>query len=271
MIRPLPGRLVLIGDPVTHSLSPRFQNAALRSAAIPLQYEAIKVSAADLASVVADLAAVSATGNITIPHKVSFAALCRTLTGAAEIAGAVNTFWVENGVLHGDNTDVEGFNFAVERLLGSTPIRQTVALLGAGGAAAAVLSAANQWQETSITIWNRTREKSVAVAERFGGVRVAAVSEQAVKDATLVVNATSIGMTDDSFPVDPALIPETASVLDIVCRIGGTAWVRAARGRGLNASDGREMLIAQGAASFRRWFGLEPDVAAMRGAIGLTG
>ena len=109
----LPGRLVLLGHPVEHSLSPVFQNAALRAAGIPLTYEAIDVPSDGLVRMAHLLADVGAAGNVTVPHKEAFAACCSTLSPVASRVGAVNTFWTEDGVLVGDNTDVGGFEAAV--------------------------------------------------------------------------------------------------------------------------------------------------------------
>ena len=104
-----PGRLVLLGHPVTHSLSPVFQNAALKAAKIPLQYEALDVSSRELRAVLRHLKDSNAAGNVTIPHKIAVHDRCDRLTDLAARVGAVNTFWYESGKLHGDNTDVGGF------------------------------------------------------------------------------------------------------------------------------------------------------------------
>src|SRR5438045_84635 len=97
-----PGRLVLLGHPVSHSFSPAFQNAALRAAGIPLVYEALDVAPRELRIVLRELKAADAAGNVTIPHKVAVHASCDELTSIAIRVGAVNTFWFESGKLHGD-------------------------------------------------------------------------------------------------------------------------------------------------------------------------
>lgn len=128
----LPGRLVLLGHPVAHSLSPVMQNAALRSAGIPLTYEAMDVTPARLATVAGLLRDADGAGNVTVPHKEAFAALCAARTPVAERAGAVNTFWTDAGALTGDNTDVGGFDAAVRRHFGLPHDHGTVVVLGAG-------------------------------------------------------------------------------------------------------------------------------------------
>lgn len=266
---PRPGRLVLLGHPVAHSLSPTFQNAALQAAGIPLVYEALDVEPAGLAAVVDRLVAERTAGNVTIPHKAAMLARCATVTPVAARAGAVNTFWVDDrGQLQGDNTDVGGFDAAVGTLLGETPRGVTVALLGAGGAAGAVLAAVERWPHSSVRLWSRRHEAGVLLAGRFGAAVTAhELLAEAIRNADLVVNATPIGLADDAIPFPVALVRRQSAVLDLVYRRGGTAWIRAARTRGLRAMDGLPMLLEQGALAFERWFGVAPDRAAMRASV----
>jgi hypothetical protein len=116
----IPGRLVLLGHPVRHSLSPRFQNAALRAAGIPLAYEALDVHPDALGNVLIQLRSENAAGNVTVPHKAAVAAACDRQTGTAIRTGAVNTFWCDGTRLVGDNTDVAGFR-APPSALGQEP------------------------------------------------------------------------------------------------------------------------------------------------------
>jgi shikimate dehydrogenase len=161
-VRRLPGRLLLLGHPVAHSLSPRFQNAALRAAGIPLVYEALDVAPPDLPDLLRSLGQIGAAGNVTVPHKASVAAHCDELTPVAERAGAVNTFWFERGRLFGDNTDVAGFDAAADELRGDSRQSPTadVGLLGAGGAAAAA-SAATVASVLLVVSWAPKRSPSV--------------------------------------------------------------------------------------------------------------
>jgi shikimate dehydrogenase len=267
-LRPRPTRLVLLGHPVSHSLSPVFQNAALRAAGIPATYEACDVAPSDLATVLGVLVREGAAGNVTTPHKVAAASACAHLTPVARKVGAVNTFWTENGALVGDNTDVQGFHNAVVHLRGAAPSHATIALLGAGGAAAAVLAAVGAWDHCTARVWNRTPERTRAVCARFPGVAIPAETPAAATaGAALVVHATTVGLGDDAIPIDPACLPATSDVMDLVYRRGETAWVRQARARGLRAVDGLPMLIEQGALAFERWFGEAPDRAAMWAAV----
>jgi len=264
----LPGRLVLLGHPVAHSLSPRFQNAALRAADIPLVYEAIDVPPQALRRTLAELAELDAIGNVTIPHKEDVAACCARLSPLAQRCGAVNTFWHEDGQLVGDNTDVGGVDAIATRLLGDARTGATVALLGAGGSAAAVVAAVERWGDARVRLYNRNVDRARLLAARFGAVvEVVDSAAQALDGAALVVNATPVGLKDDALPVPVAALPPAAAVFDLVYRANETAWVRAAREAGHRAADGEGMLVEQGALSFERWFGVAPDRGAMWRAL----
>jgi shikimate dehydrogenase len=264
----LPGRLVLLGHPVRHSLSPRFQNAALRAAGIPLTYEALDVPPHALLEVLSHLRAGRGAGNVTVPHKTAVAAACRRLTDVAGRTGAVNTFWCEAGELVGDNTDVAGFHALVTSVLGAEPRGAVIALLGAGGGAAAVCAAAQNWTGTRVCVHSRSPARSAKLATRFPGLVEVSSAEDALRDASIVVNATPVGLSDEEMPLSIELLPRDAAVIDLAYRPGLTPWVRAARAAGHTAADGLEMLIAQGAEAFERWFGKSPDRVAMRAALG---
>ncbi len=265
-----PGRLVLLGESVTHSLSPLFQRAALREAGIAATYEAVAVTGVDVASRLRSLVAEGAAGNVTIPHKERVAALCDVLTPLAARLGAVNTWWTVDGVLHGDNTDVGGFDDAIRAMYGNIPSNARVAVLGAGGAARAIVAAISEWHNGSVAIWGRSIERAAALAPLgpAGRTTVEEFMADAVRGADLVVNATPIGMRDDQVPVNPALLRAGASCFDLVYRRTGlTPFVALARAQDRRADDGLGMLIAQGARAFHRWFGIEPDRAAMWAAV----
>lgn len=243
-------------------------NAALRAAGLSLDYTTWDVAPSELPGAFRELTEGHGAGNVTTPHKQATLDLCSRVSPTARRVGAVNTFWVEDGALVGDNTDVGGFQRAVVQLRGSAPSRAAIAVLGAGGAAAAVLAACADWTDCRARIWNRTSARAESLAARFPGMAVAVpTAATALTDATLVVNATTVGLTGDEMPVDPASLPRDADVIDLVYRRGETQWVRAARARGHRASDGLPMLVEQGALAFERWFGFAPDRDAMWAAL----
>lgn len=263
-----PGRLVLIGHPVSHSLSPAIQNAALSAAGLNMSYEAIDVAPSELNVVLDQLRQDGAAGNVTTPYKLAVFEQCKTVSGVAERTRAVNTFWFNENGMQGANTDVTGFDLAVTGLLGDIPGGQKVVILGSGGAAAAVLAAIEAWPDSKAIVVSRNEKSARDLVERFSGfAERGTVSPTTLKQATLLVNATPVGQHDNAIPVDVAALDSNCRVLDLVYGKDGTPLVRAARKRGLLAEDGTAMLIEQAAMAFERWFSVPADRAAMRAAI----
>ena len=263
----LPGRLVLLGHPVGHSLSPAFQNAALRRAALPVRYELLDVAPPALDAALDALIAEDAWGNATIPHKEHVARRCVRVSPLAARVGAVNTFWIENGELVGDNTDVGGFRALLMSTAPELDRARPVTVLGAGGSAAAVLTALELDGFGDVRVHSRTEARALALCERFTVARVEGDMAASVRGAALVINATPSGLDDSSMPVDAEALDPSAVVLDLVVGRNETPLVRAARARGHRAADGLTMLIEQGALAFERWFGIAPDRDAMRQAV----
>jgi shikimate dehydrogenase len=264
----VPPRVVLLGHPVAHSLSPVFQNAAIAAAGLASRYEAWDVAPEAIDDAVRLLRAEGAAGNVTVPHKARVFALCDTRTPVAERAGAVNTFWVRDGRLVGDNTDVAGFTHAVRGVIGAPPRDLVVGVLGAGGAASAVLTALEEWPGCRALVWNRTPGRADALAARFRSMAQSSDVTEIAEVADLVVNTTTVGMADaDALPVDPARLRRARAVVDLVYRRGETPLVLAARGRGIAAVGGLPMLLEQGALAFERWFGIAPDRTRMAEAV----
>ncbi|WP_310569405.1 shikimate dehydrogenase [Gemmatimonas sp.] len=264
-----PSRLVILGHPVAHSLSPVFQNAALLDAGIPVVYDREDVAPDALTEALRRLAAEGAGGNITIPHKEAAAALISRCTPTARRVGAVNTFWTEQGELVGHNTDVDGAVATIRALVPaevSAPGDRSVVLLGAGGSAAATLVALSSLGYHRITMVARTTGRAHALSERLAipaqVVRPDAL-ERVVADAELVINATPIGLRDDALPMLVAMIPARCAVFDLVYRRGRTPWIAACREAGRRAEDGLRMLVEQGASAFEAWF----DVLAPRAVM----
>jgi shikimate dehydrogenase len=261
----------VIGWPAKHSRSPAIHRHWLATLGIPGSYEIAEVPPADFAGFVVGLQAAGfGGGNITLPHKTAAFALCDVRTPAAARLGAVNTLWFENGRLYGDNTDVAGFLAALDAaVLGWDQARRAV-ILGAGGAARAVLAALRQ-RGLACTLVNRSREKAEALAlQAGGGVDVAAWERRsALATCDLLVNATSLGMVGQlPLDLDLAALPPQAIVCDIVYAPLETPLLAAARARGVRAVDGLGMLLYQAVPGFERWFGVRPAVTpALRAAV----
>jgi shikimate dehydrogenase len=278
VIEGLSGRtrvLALLGDPVRHSLSPSFQNAGLRAAALDAVYVALRCSAADLPTMMLGLARAGGGGNITVPHKEIAAVSVERPTQAVLATGACNTFWLEDGRVCGDNTDVTGFAAAARKLLGGSARGSRVLLIGAGGAASAAVEALLQEGAGEITILNRSPERATALRDRYTrsgslALRLASDSSRLAGETfDLAVNATSLGLNaSDPLPLHPGEGIQVGAALDLVYSPHETRWVREMRASGCPGSDGLEMLLQQGAAAFQRWWGgMEAPIEAMRSAL----
>ncbi|GAB1341308.1 hypothetical protein MASR1M101_04350 [Gemmatimonas sp.] len=213
-------------------------------------------------------------GNVTIPHKEQVFALCTHLTAAAQRTHAVNTFWWHGPDLCGHNTDIDGVTATLTALC-PPEFAHEIVVLGAGGAAAAVLVAIEQHailHASPVRIVSRTSARAAALVAKLGSraTPVAAIDEIAWSQVGLVINATPLGMhSGDDLPVAPSLLASHTRVFDLVYRREGTAWVHAARARGLIAEDGLRMLVEQGAAAFACWFGVQPSREVMWASLGV--
>lgn len=251
--------VVLLGDPVDHSLSPLLHNTAFRQLGLDLVYLALPVEAGDVACVLEALGAVGCAGaNVTVPHKLAAHDACDELTGAAAATGAVNTLWWVDGRLHGDNTDVSGFGRVLERANGDGP----AVVLGTGGAARAVVVALDRAGQPVTVVGRRLRAAERVAGLATSGAALDLAHEQAVtaavEEAATVVNATPLGMGGERLPPTFHDLEPHQVVHDLVYVAGTTPFVAAAVARGATAVDGRELLAAQAEDAFERWIGRRP-------------
>lgn len=263
--------LALLGRPVAHSFSPVIQNAAFREADVDGVYVALRCEEARLPGFMRGLGAAGAAGNITLPHKEKAASVLDVSSEAVRRTGACNTFWCENGSVCGDNTDVEGFRRALQDFLGDSPTGFRVLLLGAGGAACAVLLSLLDDGVDEVLLMNRSVERARTVARRLGGVRTRVardLSEVENGEFDLVVNTTPLGLSeDDSLPIDLERLSHAGGVMDLVYGPHPTRLVRVAEHLNIRAVDGGEMLVQQGAVSFERWWAKSAPIEVMRRAL----
>ncbi|MDE0081341.1 MAG: shikimate dehydrogenase [Gammaproteobacteria bacterium] len=261
----------VLGDPVAHSLSPGIHNPAIEAAGMDAVYVALRCGAAEVSGLMRGLAVGGGGGNVTLPHKEAAAAAVDEPSELVARTGACNTFWLEDGRLRGENTDVAGFRGAVSSLLGHTARGLRVLLLGAGGAARAAIVGLTLDGAASVAISNRTESRARQLAAELGDGRARVLSPENGPEGLrfdLVVNSTSLGLRpDDPLPFDPSTSAPPGAVLDLVYRPGETALVRAARAHGIPAADGAEMLVRQGAQAFECWWRRPAPLEAMRRAM----
>jgi shikimate dehydrogenase len=254
------------GHPVAHSRSPLIHGHWLASHGIAGSYDRIDVPPHEFSAFLASLSARGLVGgNVTIPHKeAAFAAVSRR-DGDADAIGAVNTVWFEGGRIVGGNTDAYGFAANLDERLPGWRDAGTAVVLGAGGAARAVIHALAGAGIGRIVIVNRTLSRAEALAGAFQRTSAQAWADigVALAAADLLVNTTALGMDGaaDEVPNLDAL-PDSALVTDVVYVPLRTPLLRKAEQRGLRTADGLGMLLHQAVPGFERWFGVRPAVTA---------
>jgi shikimate dehydrogenase len=252
----------ILGAPVAHSLSPLMHNAAFAALGIRATYVPLPCSAADAPALIQALTRAGGGGNVTVPHKEIAARAVDRCLELAEIVGACNTFWGENGGSVGDNTDVPGLVAALGEL--QPPAAPWLIAGTGGGARAAVVAAKKTGASVAVRSRNedRRREFESWVASQSVGLVPPA-------ECGVLINSTPLGLqVGDPLPIPLDAAPRAEVALDMVYAAGETEWIRAIRPQVRRAGDGRGMLVAQGAAAFERWFpGKDPPVEVMRAAV----
>jgi len=260
-------RACVIGWPVAHSRSPVIHRYWLKQYGIDGAYEKEAVPPEEIEGFLQQLWTHGYIGaNVTLPHKEAALRAARSVDEAAMRIGAANTLWLDpDGALHASNTDAYGFltNLDAEAPHWNSGTGPPM-VLGAGGAARAVVYGLIKATGATILIANRTRERAERLARAFGP-RIEVVDwegrEEALAVSSLLVNTTSLGMSGQpELDMDLAPMAKNAVVADIVYVPLETKLLAAARARGLTAVDGLGMLLHQAVPGFERWFGVRPEV-----------
>ncbi len=270
----------IFGHPVSHSLSPIMHNAAFRKLNLDCVYVAFDIHPNNLESATHAIKSMGISGvNVTIPHKERIISLLDGTSPEVSLTGAVNTVKNKNGNLTGYNTDVEGFLTAIKEDFGVTPKGLRIFLLGAGGAARAVLTALCMTGASEIYLINRTLDKANTLAFEFKksyhdvsidpyALEDTDSVERSLRTADLLINASSSGMEGvASITLQLELLPKQSLVYDLVYKPRDTALLSKAKELGLRSAGGISMLLYQGAKSFEIWTGEMAPVDEMRKAI----
>ena len=260
-------RACVIGNPISHSLSPKLHSYWLNRYGIAGEYTALQVTEDALESTLRDLSKKGFIGaNVTLPHKVSVMQYADNITDRATLIGAANTLvFKEDGRIFADNTD--GYGFMANLMQGAPdwdPKAGPAAIFGAGGAARAIIVALADAGVPEIIISNRTRPKAEALRADFGArIRVVdwVQADKMLEGANTVINTTSLGMKGaQDFKVSLDALSKDAVVTDIVYNPLRTPFLKAAEMKGCRTVDGLGMLLHQGVPGFERWFGQRPEV-----------
>jgi len=263
----------VIGYPISHSLSPVMHTAVFRALGLDAVYAPFEVSPRTLSLVMRGLVAAGIEGlNVTIPHKEALGRSLDALEGDAKHLRAVNTIVIRHRRLIGFNTDGVGFLTALGDLRWK-PAAGVVTVLGAGGAAKAVVWALSQYPSLRLVVANRHPARADQLVRWLHRLRprveaqAQSLRQVRLRDTALLVNATSVGMDEaDGLPCELKGLRRETVVYDLVYnRL--TPLVREARRHGCVATTGVSMLVYQGAESFRLWWRREPPLAVMRQAV----
>lgn len=268
----------VIGHPIGHSLSPAMQNAGIQAAGLDCVYIAMPVEEEDLAQAVTGLKNLGFQGfNVTIPHKQAIMPFLDAIDEDARVIGAVNAVAIQDGFMTGYNTDVVGFLQGMHNH-GFSPAGKHAVLLGAGGAARAIIWGLIKEGVASLTIGVRNVVKAQAVADYFRPYMQIQVMDwqswefrRMLMQSQLLINSTPLGMEPNTLtmpPIDWAAVPAGIFVYDIIYTPAETMFLRMAREHGCQTLNGEDMLVGQGAEAFRIWTGhqlpTEPMAQALR-------
>ena len=268
----------VIGDPVQHSRSPQMHNAAIVERKLDYVYVPFHVRSGELREAIEGFKALNVLGvNVTIPHKQTVMPILDDVSHEATLIGAANTLIFCDGRVSGDNTDAQGFLRAMTEEGIDIPVGGSAVVLGAGGAARAVVVALALSGLGLITVANRTGWKAIQFEKDLATISETEISavdlasnqlNSAIRSADLLVNTTSVGMQEtDQLLIDPdSLNPETI-VYEIVYTPLETPLLRVAREKGCQTIGGIGMLVHQGAIAFEKWIGIVPNVETMRIAL----
>ncbi len=263
----------VIGDPIDHSLSPNIHSAAFREMGLDSSYIAYRIPKGELEEGIEGLKKIKIDGfNITIPHKVEMMKYLDKIDESCSLIGAVNTVTNTDGILKGYNTDMDGFLEPLKKK--KLNIANTnVLLLGAGGAARAIVAGFAKEKAKSITIANRTLRNAENLAEFADkiGLNANAVKIEEIKDTVknfdVIVNATSVGLRDEPSVISLEGINEKTIVYDIVYMPINTDFIKKAKEKNAIIIYGYEMLLGQAARAFEIWHGVEAPYNAMKKAL----
>jgi shikimate dehydrogenase len=269
-------RVVLLGQPVTHSLSEALQEAAFAAAGIDAHYEPIDTPTVDLADAVEALRGEDYLGaNIGVPHKDRVLPLLDRLNDEAQATGAVDTITRDGDQLVGHNTDVIGFKLALEELVGNQKMPRNAVVVGAGGGGRAVVYALIQAGFQNVALFNRHLHRGERLIKHFG--RSAShmdlkarpwhesVIEAELAKTDILINASSMGRDPGETPIPGELLPPDILVMDLHYVPEQTRLLKEAEAAGATrVMNGDVMLIEQSAAAFELWTGEKAPVAVMR-------
>ena len=248
-------KFAVIGNPIKHSLSPALHNWVFKSLEIDAEYEKKRVFQNQLAGIIGDLHCGKLDGiNVTIPHKENIMQYLNEINPRAKSIGAVNLIMKNGNKLVGNNTDWFGLTMALKKN-GIDPSGKEIIVLGAGGAARSTIFAIKQSRVKKIVLLNRTLQKAEKLQDEIVFPSSLEDSVMVIKNDSIIINTTSMGMQSEQSPLDLRLLHENQILIDVIYTPLETAFLKFGKKIGAKTLNGLDMFIYQALASLDLWFG----------------
>ena len=252
-------KLLVIGNPIEHSLSATLHNYWIKNNGIDAIYEKQKLNESELEQTIEDIKKEKINGvNVTVPFKKKIIPFLDELSVEAEKTQSVNTLYLKNKKIVGHNTDIIGFETSIEKSKYDV-VNKKVLILGAGGVVPSIIFALNKMKVSKIRVSNRTKEKAQNLKENFKNIELIEWGE--VPNFDMIINATSIGLKeDDNIKLNFSSISGNKFFYDVIYNPSETNFLKIGKKLGNKTLNGKFMFIYQGLAAFNIWHGLKPDV-----------
>tara|TARA_B100001057_G_C22809596_1_gene934881 strand:- start:813 stop:1607 length:795 start_codon:yes stop_codon:yes gene_type:complete len=252
-------KYLVIGNPISHSLSPQVHNFWMKNNNINGYYEKKKLRSNELKDLIFKVKNKEIDGiNVTVPFKKEVIKSLDQLSNEANKTQSVNTIFLKNNKLFGHNTDIEGFKLAIKESKFHAANKK-ILILGAGGVVPSIIFALNDINVSKIFISNRTREKAENLQKIFNNLEIC--SWGTIPDFDIVINATSLGLnSDDEIKLDFSNVGKNKLFFDVIYNPKETKFLKTGKALGNQIENGKMMFIYQALAAFKIWHGIEPKV-----------
>ena len=252
-------KYLVIGNPINHSLSPKLHNFWIKQNQINAFYDKVKLNSNQLGELILDVKKKKISGiNITVPYKSLVIPYLDQLSIEAEKTKSVNTIYLKNEKVFGHNTDIEGFEKAINKINFKVSDKK-IFILGAGGVVPSIVYALNKMGAINIFISNRTKAKALVIKDIFNNLNI--VDWGDVPEFDVIINATSLGLNkDEKIELDFSSVGKNKLFYDVIYNPSETDFLKIGKRLGNKCENGKLMFIYQALLAFRIWHDLEPDV-----------
>ena len=252
-------KYLVIGNPISHSLSPKLHNYWIKENKIDAVYNKQRLNAEDLKILVSKIRNREIAGvNVTVPFKKDIISYLDKLSPEAESTQSVNTICLNNNKVTGHNTDISGFEFSIEEIKYRIAEKK-ILILGAGGVVPSIIFALNKMKASTIILSNRTRIKAENLKKQFKDLII--VDWGSLPDFDMVINATSLGLNnEDVINLDFTKVDKGKLYYDLIYNPEETNFLKKARELNNKTENGKRMFVYQAAAAFKIWHGVQPQI-----------